>query len=788
MQVSDAARIGAFSLMTSAIAACIAAPVEAPDVMRTPPAVEAPARYVSSATCTRRWNAAVDGMWDDAVRWKPLGVPTAFDTVCIQTAGSYVVTVRNAVPTVAVLQLGDSVSRPTLEVESGGVLNVKGAISNYPASTLALGTDVGSTVSCSHLYNEGTVRVLSSTSANASARIDCTYLMNYGALILAGRTTLNASGWSPEFRNSGTIVVTAPDPVHYAFTPTKGYTYVWMTAGDISGTQSLMFERGVGSGSFAHFNWTGGSIQPNSAAPSRSVVHVTNFKTATAYPASSGTVNVLGGGVNDTTDVEILSDSTHAIIEGQSTHFQLFDNIGTLDLLAVGSTYSRASVSLFSNFGTINVLRATTFDVTKLDNHGTIVLSANLTFSRPSGYLQNFGNVRVIGSRRLIMGSTTEFRSDFGTQVGTLQLSNASLTGRGTVGDIVSTGGSIRPGFGLTEPGTLSASSVTLDAASGVSIDLAGDTPGTYDQLAVAGSVTYGGKLAITSASTFIGGACGQVIPIITDQSTAGRGAFASTFGFAPLTFAHAWRAYNPTGSYNLAGFNPLSPLHATKISLAVTEGGASDSFLLCLGGRAPNANVKIVAGSLLGQSVATPTPAVFTVTDWMLPRTFTVSAINDVVVEAEVTDDLQLTVGSADPFYAALAIASRPVTVTDNDGNADLSISLVEVPASTAVGQVFDFTVVVTNNGRTLSTGGTITIPATGNFEVQSVVTAGCNWTTSYVTCPFTTTAVGATKVFVIFVRAIASGNTTITATVTGQQPDAVPANNSAAALFVAQ
>jgi len=55
-------------------------------------------------------------------------------------------------------------------------------------------------------------------------------------------------------------------------------------------------------------------------------------------------------------------------------------------------------------------------------------------------------------------------------------------------------------------------------------------------------------------------------------------------------------------------------------------------------------------------------------------------------------------------------------------------------------------------------------------------------------VTCPFTTTAVGATKVFVIFVRAIASGNTTITATVTGQQPDAVPANNSAAALFVAQ
>ncbi|MEP7384458.1 MAG: hypothetical protein ABI910_22485, partial [Gemmatimonadota bacterium] len=101
MHVSNAARIGAISLLTSLLAACAAASVEAPDAARTPHAGEVIARNVTSAICTRQWNAAMNGDWDDAAQWNPVGVPAAADTVCIQTPGSYVVTVRTAVPTIA---------------------------------------------------------------------------------------------------------------------------------------------------------------------------------------------------------------------------------------------------------------------------------------------------------------------------------------------------------------------------------------------------------------------------------------------------------------------------------------------------------------------------------------------------------------------------------------------------------------------------------------------------------------------------------------------------------------
>ncbi|HLF76438.1 MAG TPA: cadherin domain-containing protein, partial [Dehalococcoidia bacterium] len=47
-------------------------------------------------SCTKSWAAAVDGLWSDAAKWAPSGVPTSGDDVCITSSGSYTVTLNGS--------------------------------------------------------------------------------------------------------------------------------------------------------------------------------------------------------------------------------------------------------------------------------------------------------------------------------------------------------------------------------------------------------------------------------------------------------------------------------------------------------------------------------------------------------------------------------------------------------------------------------------------------------------------------------------------------------------------
>jgi hypothetical protein len=47
------------------------------------------ATVVPVPTCTKSWASAIGGLWSDASRWTPVGVPSITDHVCIDAAGTY---------------------------------------------------------------------------------------------------------------------------------------------------------------------------------------------------------------------------------------------------------------------------------------------------------------------------------------------------------------------------------------------------------------------------------------------------------------------------------------------------------------------------------------------------------------------------------------------------------------------------------------------------------------------------------------------------------------------------
>ena len=129
----------------------------------------------------------------------------------------------------------------------------------------------------------------------------------------------------------------------------------------------------------------------------------------------------------------------------------------------------------------------------------------------------------------------------------------------------------------------------------------------------------------------------------------------------------------------------------------AVTEGAAPDTFDVVLTSQ-PTGDVTITFNP--GTQVTTnPAPTLtFTSLNWNAPRTVTVTAVDDAVMEGAHTGSVAFTVGSGDSNYNNLAVASVTVSITDNDG---AGVSAAQSGGSTAVtegGATDSFTVVLTS------------------------------------------------------------------------------------------
>src|SRR5207302_526826 len=119
-----------------------------------------------------------------------------------------------------------------------------------------------------------------------------------------------------------------------------------------------------------------------------------------------------------------------------------------------------------------------------------------------------------------------------------------------------------------------------------------------------------------------------------------------------------------------------------------------------------------------------------------------------------------------------------------------DLSIAK-SAPATASAGTDITYSLTVTNNGPSTSSGGTVTdvLPAQVSFVSAS---AGCTSTAGTVTCSFGTLAASATQPFtiVVHINPAATGPIANTATVAASNPaeDTNAANNSAMATTTAQ
>lgn len=127
-----------------------------------------------------------------------------------------------------------------------------------------------------------------------------------------------------------------------------------------------------------------------------------------------------------------------------------------------------------------------------------------------------------------------------------------------------------------------------------------------------------------------------------------------------------------------VAGEQPSVLLTQSGGNTAVTEGGATDSYTVALSAQ-PSGTVSFTA-TPDAQLQVSPTSLQFTTANWNSPRTITVSAVDDSVVEGPHTGVITHAVSGGG--YSGVSVPAITVAITDND-----SATLSTAPALVAEG-----------------------------------------------------------------------------------------------------
>jgi hypothetical protein len=720
-------------------------------------------------------------------------VPGPADNVCIKAAGTYTVTLPPAaVINLAFLQVGDGVARVTLRDNAGGsvwLIATSGihiaARSTVSAQTCGIRLDAAGTIT-----NAGTVNAADNCAGNYASVYSADTVVNSGTLSFKTVVTgfLNNGGL---FQNTGSIVVdTFGMPLN-----SQGHPTIELNAGSISGTGAIIVDAATAADR-PRLEWNGGTIAVR--ANGQPALYARADRLVLGSSVLSGWLRLLTSAGDTTTIQGNIGQNVHLLAAGcDQTAYELARpggaptvNAGELVFDYHGSFPSCASPSLtvsgtgLVNNGIVSLLTgsgaATHLQLDSLVNQGTMSTSVDVDFGAAGAVFRNRGALTVAGGVPFLMNAGSKFAAGpASTQSGPLTLQSARLSGEGTLGDVTSNAGVITPGADVGPTlGGLTFHSLVLDAASSLEMEVAGTNPASHDRVAVTDDITYGGSLVVIPVPPYVGGRCGDVIRLISDTASAPRGAFDTLVGFQPAPAAY-WRPYNPVGEYDIVGYNPLSAIFVSSAPLAVAESGATAAYDACLS-HAPTSSVTITATSSLGQLSFVPAPLVVGTQGWELPQRVTVSAIDDAVIEPPKADLLSHSVTSADPTFDHTPVSSIPVAVTDNDGSADLALTITSSPGPVPVGTKFVVDFTVTNSGPTLSTGATFTVPPVGGVAYDSATGATCTPKPVVgLSCTLKGSAAGGTVTFSITARATAVGIWPVTMTVTGDQADPNAANN---------
>ncbi|HMV31793.1 MAG TPA: hypothetical protein PKA50_06685 [Gemmatimonadales bacterium] len=763
------------------LAACAQEPV-AP-TLASPAVSAALASPAAAPPCTKRWKAAVSGDWSVAANWTPAGVPRAGSVVCLDVLGKapYVVTLSTDA-TVAVLRVGGGLTaaKATLTFTPAGAgrtLTVTGDAQVAVGGTLRMATNgFDGTLIADALVIDGTFR---STAALplTSNHITADSLVNRGlfavdTVIVGNYVTLTGP---MALRNSGQFQLAAG----FAVIPTAPAAAVYLEGGGVSGISSLAF--GAGGGAVVDVWWTGTTFTGTQLQVNSGTLHLGNtlLQGSVTLDPLSGQVT-LSGNIGPGVDVWVPSWGGTRTLQLEAPGGGVLRNEGTLGIYVQAETLEVKGASL-ANVGMLRLTgRPARFDLDSLTNTGTIdAKGGTLQYVRNTGVLRNAGTIDAGNSSPGVIMDGAEFMSEAsGVQTGELLAENATISGTGVMGEVTLVSATLEPGAPV---GTLTATSLTMDPASGMIFDVAGVSAGSFDVLDVAGQVTLAGSFTLREVAPFTGGSCGQALPLILDQSPLPRGAFTKLFGLSP-GLGRGYRLYAPTGVTYLVGYNPIPLVSLAPAALAVAEGGPAASYAICLQ-HLPTANVTVTAASALGQLQAM-TPATFTPADWGLPRSVSVVATNDLVLEPAVqADEITHTVTSTDPLYGPAGLSDVAVSVTDNDGSANLELSVTSAPPSVPSGASFTLAFRVGNTGPDASVGSTFSMPASAGYHyVSATGVLGCSGDpVTGIRCDLPGVASGgAFFTFGVTLGADTPGSYPTTYSLTSIQADPAPANNS--------
>ncbi|HMV33010.1 MAG TPA: DUF11 domain-containing protein [Gemmatimonadales bacterium] len=741
--------------------------------------------------CTKHWKNPVNGIWSFGVNWNPAGVPGAADVACIDAPGTYTVSTFLAPAAKAVI-IGGTGAFPTLRYAGspGQTWTATTGIDVRSGATLAL--DSSLTISAGYIEVGGTL----SSGAVAVPRITADSLVNRGTLAI-NAASVTASPYPTitvlgpvGFRNTGTL-----SSCHFTLNLRNG-SEAWMEGGrttgnvdiTVTGTTTILPPKPMS------FVWSGGTLGTSVAPLTVKGINLRLTNTALQGLVTTSAAPFITGDVGPGVTLDVGGDPAPATTQPVTVLRNLqsgpMTNLGRLVLGGHSIIGGPDSVEIAGpgllNAGDIT-LYVGTLAMDSLVNSGTVEVWADVPVTTPA-LLRNRGQISVASWGRLVIQSAEYLAEANSHQDGALVVDHGTLRGVGNVGDVTAVGGTIEPGGAYVSPtnpgiGTLTVESLTLDAASTVGFDLQGLATGAHDSLAVRLGITYGGTLSIRERLPFLGGSCGQVLSLISDGSGgAGRGAFATVTGLTPAP-ARGWRVYNPSGVLQLVGHDPSLPISLAPSQVSVLEGGPSSSYALCLRS-APVAGATVtVTPSTGGGQVVAPGAQVFGSLTWALPRTVTVTAVDDALVEASPhAATMTHAVTSTDPAYAGARPGSVTVSITDNDASTNLELHVFSAPPVVAVGASFTVTLQNENLGPNTSVGSTFTIPASAGYAYTgSSGTLGCSYdAVTGTSCQLPSLASGARTDFTVTLTALAAGSYSTSYTISTTQPDPNLGNNT--------
>lgn len=741
--------------------------------------------------CTVHWANGVSGSWFDNTKWSPAVVPGSSDVACIDAAGTYTVTMDPAVDATPVavtgLNIGGAGASPTVSLAGTSlVLNASMGVEIASGGTLTFAMVTGAQVlTGSGTTNNGTISVTSLCGGCSLQNRLTSDLTNTGALSVSGLLTLDKVDGA--YSNIGSLVMAAGTGVVIPATATSA-TFA-QAGGSVSAPTQALVSMLAGT-----FTLSGGTLSL-SAQTALPVVRL-NGANLVLDPALTGTQDIavaataagtstISGDVPTATTVWVTGPG----VVGNSSIAWLGDPVvaGTVrpDVYNFGGTNLTitGSGTLTNNGSFIPKLVGGQSIRYAIDiaNHGTFDASGATYLEKVNGAFDNYATVSQTGFAVLTVSSGTTFRShSTGTMSSNLllRIDGGHLTGTGNVSSIVvANGGTVAPG----EPiGILNATGFSPDASSTLTIDVTGPTAGTdYDQLITSGQASMNGTLAVVA--TPAAASCGFTYDVIVHSSPGGTGAFTSVTGLAPAPGAALRLIYANTSQpkvVRLIGYGTASAVTVAPNPVVIAEGQGGVPYSVCLD-HAPSASVTVTPSPDAQETVAGG-PLVFTSTNWQYPQYLTVTAVDDGVFEGPHAGTITHSVSSADASYNNYPVTSLATAITDNDGSADLRISIAKAPPPLTVNTIFTVDLKVTNNGPTLSTGSAVTISPLDGFRLQSVVGATCTATGGVLTCNIAGLGSGANAVFTLKLKAIKAGVFQKTITVTGQEADPNAANNT--------